>query len=228
MPVGVVVTIVRVEPTREQTAVRLLLILDRLGDPCASGDGAPPTAVRVIQAQRKLAKLDFLVRNPDYLADQIITACEQGRLTKERLLDARAVLEEREPELHTYRMLRNRHGAYEPMNNALAVLRHPGLIQVVRAGKSSDTHVRRRDYYLLAAGAEFAQRLRTEVPVLAWYDQQVSYVRMVAEGMSAEELKALQYEHAEYAGTPVGQMIAGISERVRARLAAALEREGLA
>lgn len=182
----------------------------------------------MIQAQRKLAKLDFLVRNPDYLADQIITGCEQGRLTKERLLDARAVLEEREPELHTYRMLRNRHGAYEPMNNALAVLRHPGLIQVVRAGKSSDTHVRRRDYYLLAAGAEFAQRLRTEVPVLAWYDQQILYVRMVAEGMSAEELKALQYEHAEYAGTPVGQMIAGISERVRARLAAALEREALA
>ncbi|MGW0550115.1 hypothetical protein [Streptomyces altiplanensis] len=216
------------EPTREQTAVRLLLILDRLGDPCASGEGAPPTAVRVIQAQRKLAKLDFLVRNPDYLADLIITGCEEGQLASERLLDARAVLEEREPELHTYRMLRNKHGAYEPMNNALAVLRHPGLIKVVRAGKSSDTQVRRRDYYLLAAGAEFAQRLRADVPVLAWYDQQVLYVRMVTEGMSAGQLKTLQYGHAEYAGTPVGQMIAGISERVRVRLAAALEREGLA
>jgi len=223
-----VVTIVQVEPTREQTAVRLLLILDRLGDLCGADDGAPPTAVRVIRAQRKLAKLDFLVRNPDYLADHIITACEEGRLAKERLLDAQAVLEKREPELHTYRMLRNRHGAYEPMNNALSVLRHPGLIRVVRAGKSTDTQVRRRDYYLLAAGEEFAERLRAEVPVLAWYDQQVLYVRMVTEGMPAEQLKALQYEHAEYAGTPVGQMIAGISERVRVRLTAALEREGLA
>lgn len=222
-----VVTIVQVGPTREQTAVRLLLILDRLGEPCDAPD-APPTAVRVIRAQRKLAKLDFLVRNPDYLADHIITACVEGRLPKERLLEARAVLEEREPDLHTYRMLRNKHGAYEPMNNALSVLRHPGLIRVLRAGKSSDTHVRRRDYYLLAAGEEFAQRLRAEVPMLAWYDQQVLYVRMVTEGMSAEQLKALQYEHAEYAGTPVGQMIAGISERVRARLSAELEREGLA
>ncbi|MFF2308170.1 hypothetical protein ACFVVP_37390 [Streptomyces sp. NPDC058128] len=205
-----------------------MLILDRLGDACGASEDEPPTAVRVIQAQRKLAKLDFLVRNPDYLADQIITACEEGRLTRDRLLDARAVLEEREPELHTYRMLRNKHGAYESMNNALAVLRHPGLIKVVRAGKSSDTHVRRRDYYLLSTGAAFAERLRNEVPVLAWYDQQVLYVRMVTEGMSAEQLKALQYEHAEYAGTPVGQIIAGIAERVRARLAVALEREGLA
>ena len=153
----------RVEPSREQTAVRLLFILDRLGEPCGPETGAPPSALRVIQAERKLAKLDFLVRNPDYLADQILGACEAGRLPKERLLDARAVLSEREPDLHTYRMLRNKHGAYEPLNNALAVLRHPGLIQIVRAGLSSDVRVRRRDYYLLEAGQEFAARLRAEV-----------------------------------------------------------------
>ena len=183
--------------------------------------------MRVIQAERKLQKLDFLVRNPDYLADLILDACAAGRLQKERLLDAKAVLSEREPDLHTYRMLRNKHGAYEPLNNALAVLRHPGLIQIVRAGLSSDVQVRRRDYYLLEAGQEFAAKLRAEIPVLAWYDQQVLYVRTATEGMSTEELKALQYGHAEYAGTPKGQMIAGISERVRARLAEALEREGL-
>lgn len=207
--------------------MRLLFILDRLGDLCDADSGAPPSAVRVIQAQRKLQKLDFLVRNPDYLADQIITGYETGRLPRERLLDARAVLLEREPELHTYRMLRNKHGAYEPLHNALSVLRHPGLIQIVRAGTSLDSQVRRRDYYLLEPGQDFAARLRTEMPVLAWYDQQVQYVHVATEGMSAEEIKAFQYEHAEYAGTPQGQMIAGITERVRARLAEALDREGL-
>jgi hypothetical protein len=101
----------------------MLFILDRLGDACRAGDDAPESAVRVIQSERKLQKLDFLIRNPDYLANVIISGCEEGRLPPQRLLDARAVLEEREPELHTYRMLRGRHGAFEQLNNALSVLR---------------------------------------------------------------------------------------------------------
>lgn len=43
----------------------MLFILDRLGDECEVGEGVPESAVRVIHAERKLQKLDFLVRNPD-------------------------------------------------------------------------------------------------------------------------------------------------------------------
>ncbi|MFF3585280.1 hypothetical protein [Streptomyces mirabilis] len=50
---------------------------------------------------------------------------------------------------HTYRMLRNDHGAYEALDNALSVLRNLGLIVVRRAGRVSDERVRRRDYFLL-------------------------------------------------------------------------------
>jgi hypothetical protein len=51
---------------------------------------------------------------------------------------------------------------------------------------------------------------------------------MAAEGMSGGQLKALQYGHEEYAGTPEGRLIGGITARVRQRLEAALAREGLA
>jgi hypothetical protein len=214
-------------PTSGQTAVRLLFILDRLGDKCEAMAGVPASAVRVIQAQRKLQKLDFLVRNPDYLANVIISGWEEGRLPPERLLDAQAVLKDREPELHTYRMLRNRHGAFESLNNALSVLRHLALIAIRRMGRTSDEFVRRRDYYLLEAGAAQAQKLRATEPLLAWYDQQTTYVAMAAEGMSGAQLKALQYGHDEYADTPEGRLIGGITVRVRARLDAALVREGL-
>lgn len=217
-----------VAPTTGQTAVRMLFILDRLGDACRGVDGVPESAVRMIQSERKLQKLDFLIRNPDYLANVIITGCEEGRLPGQRLLDARAVLEEREPELHTYRMLRGQHGAFEQLNNALSVLRHLELIAIRRAGRVTDANVRRRDYYLLEAGAARAQELRTVEPLLAWYDQQAAYVAMAAEGMSGGQLKALQYGHEEYAGTPEGRLIGGITARVRERLEAALAREGLA
>ncbi|MFF0205913.1 hypothetical protein [Streptomyces sp. NPDC005017] len=183
--------------------------------------------MRAVQSQRKLQKLDFLVRNPDYLADLIISRWADGSLPKERLLDARAVFKEREPELHTYRMLRNDHGAYEPLDNSLSVLRHLGLIQLRRAGRVSDGSVRRRDYFLLRAGADQAQRLRESEGVLAWYDQQTAYVAAAVEGMTGAQLKAQQYGQPEYAATHVHEVIGGITERVRERLDAALAREGL-
>lgn len=188
----------------------------------------PDTAVRAIRSQRKLQKLDFLVRNPDYLADLIISRWQAGERPAEQLLDARAVLRDREPELHTYRMLRNNHGAYEVLDNALSVLRHLGLIAVRRAGSVSDDRVRRRDYFLLQSGADQAQRLRENEQVLAWYDQQTAYVAAAVEGMTGAQLKAQQYGQPEYAATPVHQEIGGITERVRERLDAALSQEGLA
>jgi hypothetical protein len=82
-------------------------------------------------------------RNPDYLADVIVSGWEEQRLPSASLLAADAILEEREPELHTYRMLRNDHGAYEPLDNALSVLRHLELIAIRRLGRFADDHVRR-------------------------------------------------------------------------------------
>lgn len=208
--------------------MRVLFILDRLGVSCDDWPHAPDMAVRAIQSQRKLQKLDFLVRNPDYLADLIISRWQEGSLPAERLLDARAVFEEREPELHTYRMLRNDHGAYEALDNALSVLRHRGLIALRRAGRVSDDRVRRRDYFLLQAGVEQAQRLRETEAVLAWYDQQTAYVAAAVEGMTGTQLKEQQYGQPEYATTAVHEVIGGITERVRGRLDTALAQEGLA
>ncbi|MCK9922655.1 hypothetical protein MXD61_12365 [Frankia sp. AgPm24] len=215
-------------PTSGQTATRVLFILDRLGDDCGPADGVPGSAVRVIQSERKLQKLDFLVRNPDYLANVIISGWEEGRLPAERLLDARTVLEEREPELHTYRMLRGPHGAFEALDNALSLLLHYGLIARRRVGRISDESVQRRDHYLLEAGATKAKLLRDTEPLLTWYDQQTAYVAMASQGMSGAQLKALQYGHDEYANTPEGQIIGGITLRVRQRLETALAQEGLA
>ncbi|WP_413769089.1 hypothetical protein, partial [Rhodococcus pyridinivorans] len=64
-----------------QTAARILIILDKLGQiPTASEAQSFPTAVNVIRAMSRLAKLDFWLRNPDYLADELITDVEQGAI----------------------------------------------------------------------------------------------------------------------------------------------------
>ena len=216
-----------VEPSREQTSVRLLFLLDRLGDSCSGSDDPPPDAVRVIRAQRKIQKLDFLLRNPDYLANEVISAVEDGRLTTQSLLDAQRALHGPEPQLHTYRMLRDQHGAFEPLNDALLVLKHLGLITIRRAGAVGDDYVRRRDYFLLAPGVAQAEKLRADVPELSWYDTQCALLAQVVGGLTGGQLKALEYSYPEYANAVPGQLIGGISDRVRERLSEAMKREGL-
>ena len=122
-----------------QTAARVLVLLDVLGTPVGAScdvDGA----VAVISSLIRLQKLDFWLRNPDYLADELVTEFEQGRVSfdqvqphVQRMLDGDA------PQLHTYPMERYIHGAYEFIDDALAVLKLYGQIEHRRAANLGDS-----------------------------------------------------------------------------------------
>ena len=114
-------------------------------------------------------------------------------------------------------MLRYLFGAYEDLEDALAVLRQADL--VVRRKKGRPGHVVRTDYYLLQAGREMALRIRTELPALAWYSYRSALVVKLAEGQGATQLKDRQYIQDEYLQTLHGVRIQSITERARQRLA---------
>jgi hypothetical protein len=62
--------------TRMQDAVRLLMLIDQAAEPITgadvAGDPALEKAVGVVESQVRLQKLDFWVRNPDYLANELL------------------------------------------------------------------------------------------------------------------------------------------------------------
>jgi len=67
-----------------QAAARIFFLLDRLGQEPTEADLAIfPSAVRVIRATSRLAKLDFWLRNPDYLANEPLNDVEDGQLSAE-------------------------------------------------------------------------------------------------------------------------------------------------
>ena len=98
-------------------AVRLLLLLDAAAtdvDPQRAGT-APPGAVGVVRTQTFLQKLDFWLRYPDYLADELLTDYEKSG--EPFLLEiASNILDSEEPELRVIPMLRYKFGAYEPLD----------------------------------------------------------------------------------------------------------------
>ena len=206
--------------TRMQDAVRLLMLIEKAVEPVAlediAGDTALSTAVGVVRSQVRLQKLDFWVRNPDYLANELLNDFVSGDGDPALLALAGEILDSEEPELRRYPMLRYLFGAYEDLDDALAVLRQADL--VVRRRRGRPGHVVRTDYFLLEAGKEMASRICTEYGDLAWYSSRSALVVELAEGQGATHLKDRQYIQDEYLKTPNGARIPSIADRARRRL----------
>lgn len=200
--------------TRTQHAIRLLVLMDRTGEAVADDD--PPTAVKAVRSELRLQAMDFWMRNPDYLADQLITAVESGALAAGMLDIARSLLEDPEPDLHYYPMPRWFYGAYEAIDDAMALLETYGLATFRRSGEPGSKS-RRNQMFLTAAGEQTVGELAAD-SVLGWYVRQAELVAAVAGDTVGYKLKERQYEQATYAGTELGLDIAPIAEHVRKRL----------
>ncbi|TDC57871.1 hypothetical protein E1281_03370 [Actinomadura sp. KC345] len=159
------------------------------------------------------------MRNPDYLADELLAQAEDGSALNRdwALAQANVLLDGDEPDISRYPMVRWRFGAWEPLDDALALLLSHGLISVEAVGETP-VKVERWDYFLLTAGRDLAAELRTEAPDLAWYDDRAAIVLAVAGQRSGSQLKDIQYKQAEYERTVWKASISGITERVRERL----------
>lgn len=204
-----------------QDAVRILMLIDKAGTPVVGSTLAvadPPlaTAISVVRSQVRLQKLDFWIRNPDYLANELLNDYENGGQDPTLLQMAGEILDSEEPELRRYPMLRYLFGAYEDLEDALAVLRQADL--VVRRKKGRPGHVTRTDYYLTQAGKDMAARIRQDYPELAWYSTRAALVLLLTDGQGATTLKDRQYLVDEYLNTPHGVRIPSITDRARRRL----------
>ncbi|SDH71541.1 hypothetical protein [Pseudonocardia oroxyli] len=213
-PVGVVPV-----TSREQDAVRILLLLDNAGEPVDVAERTLPgldTAVCVVRSTVRLQKLDFWLRNPDYLADELLNDYEVS--LEQPLLDiAASILDSEEPEVRRYPMLRHKFGAWENIDNALAVLRGAGL--AARKRRGTVERVRQSDYYLLEKGREVAREIVAAEPVFGYYVSRVRLVVQLADGLGGTQLKRRQYLQREYAETPLREHISSVAPRARARLA---------
>jgi hypothetical protein len=201
----------------KQDAVRLLLLIHTAADPVPSpppGE-APRDAVAVLRTQVLLQKLDFWLRNPDYLANELLTRYEHDGDPQDLDL-AEQILASDEPEVRRYPMLRYLFGAYEPLDDALAMLASPRLVLKRRTRHGARPPL---DYYLTEKGQAVALQIVASVPELAYYVDRSRLVADLAGGRRGSALRDVQYLQQEYADTALGERIGGIAARARQRLA---------
>lgn len=206
----------RPSATRTQHAVRLLVLMSRCGEQPTELD--PPGMASVVRSELRLQATDFWLRNPDYLADELITLVESGAIEETYLGVAQGLLDDPEPDLRYYPMPKWLHGAYEPLDDAFSLLETYGLATAVRRGTPGQ-NVAQTQFFLTDAGAAAAADLAGD-PVLGWYSKQVELVALVAGDDVGSHLKERQYLQATYANAELGLNIASVADRVRKRLEA--------
>lgn len=200
--------------TREQDAVRILFLLDRCGQPLRPG--APQDAVSACYSQLRLQALLFWLRNPDYLANELLNEYVAQRLGPDAVREAAAIMRSDEPDLRTFHMVRFFYGAYEALDDTLALLRSVGMIRVQRLGTVDN--IREHAYYLLPFGRSCAVRMCAEIPAVQWYARRAQLIASVAGHTLGAVLKQRQHEQFDYHETQLGNRIKSIRGLVEQRL----------
>ncbi|MFF1847147.1 hypothetical protein ACFVW9_36405 [Streptomyces sp. NPDC058217] len=185
-----------------------------------------PDAVKAVRSLTRLVKIDFWLRNPDYLAHELLTEVEEGRQPPQNtLLLVAGMIGGKAPSLHRYPMAKYLYGAYERPDNALALLASRKHIRLLRVNESSANA--RKDYYLLPKGQAAATALREQVPPMRWYVHQAEAIGLIPEAVSGGLMRRRQYEHPGYEAAVNGRLIPEITEEVTKRAEDVAGRFGL-
>ena len=195
-------------------ALRLLYIFVNGAEPFLESHSSGASAI--LRGEVRLHAYEFWIRNPDYLAEELLDLFVATR-TQRYLDEAAAIFAAEEPDIRRLPMIRYKFGAYERLDDSLALLSSRNLVRTV--GTKSAIKVTEWDFLVMPRAFELAEGIEAEFPVLGWYGRRAALVNEVAAGRSGSALKKRQYEQLDYAETELGGVIPTITDRVRARLA---------
>lgn len=199
--------------TEYRDAVRILFLLveGSVKDP---GPDTSPGYPRRFEGETRLQALDFWVRYPDYLADELLAQYQESG-DKALLEAARTIFDDNEPSEKGIPMLRRYFGAYEPLDTVLSILAVAGLVRPVTVLHPTANP---RHFLLSEAGIELAGRIVKEHSIFEWYAARAKLVLKVAGSRGGNALKVRQHQQKEYHEAQLHDLIPTIAARVRARL----------
>lgn len=177
---------------------------------------APPDAEAIFRGEVRLNAMMFWLRYPDYLAWELLDAYEATR--RRPILDTvRRILSDDEPILRRDEMPKWRFGAYERIDDELAVLTAHGLVRpTMKPGRLRSAA---NDFLLYPTAFRVANEHRDNV-AYRWYRERMAIVTTVCRGDGGAALKERQYRHFEYFSTrphePIPPILPRVTERLRA------------
>lgn len=170
---------------------------------------------KVLNTEIKIQKVDFLLRNPDYLSYQLIELIDRDDVNREEIKDiVKEIFRCEEPEIRRLEMERFFFGAYEDIDEVIVFLKSFGFI---RYESERDTKLRtiKKKYYLTIKAKNKMEDNLNNIPTLQWYVRRCELIKKYFGDYSGSQLKSLQYQIEEYRDTVYKEYINSIQEKVR-------------
>lgn len=178
-------------------------------------DDTTPNLVRVLYTETKIQKIDFLLRNPDYFALELLNLLHET--THDRYLIKNVILDifrNKEPAIRRLEMRRFFFGAYEDIDDVIAFLESYGFI-VFESARNSDLKIVDKRYYITRYAEEKTESLLTEMDSLKWYIDRCEQIKKYFGDYTGTQLKNMQYEEDTYSKASYGEFIADVQEKVK-------------
>jgi len=198
---------------RNKDRIRIFLILFFFSEDY--NDSSSPNFKRLFESEVKLQKLDFWVRNPDYLCYSLLDMAEKEPTKRHEIKEiVQKIFEDREPEIRREEMRKFLYGAHEDIDDAVGFLDSVDLIKFV-SKKDILLRTREKKYYITDFGVNKVISNLPNLPFLKWYEHRCLLIKKYFGDKNGTQLKDIQYKIEIYTQTPYGQLIPNISHLVK-------------
>ncbi|MPM10898.1 hypothetical protein SDC9_57235 [bioreactor metagenome] len=170
---------------------------------------------RVLHTEVKIQKLDFLIRNPDYLCYELLDICNRENVKKEEIKTIiKNIFHSKEPQIRRLEMEKFFFGAYEDIDQVIAFLVAVGFIKYTTE-RNSILRPIEKNYYVTNEADQKMKKNMNEMPYLRWYVDRCLLIKKYFGEYSGTELKNLQYKIDEYRNTTYKEYIRDVAETVK-------------
>jgi hypothetical protein len=196
----------------ERQAVRMLFIIRYCG--VGQKQRALFGPQYVIESEKKLQKIQFWVRNPDYLADALLNEYNKVKIDVHKDViktTIHKIYQDREPIIRSTPMQRYFYGAYEPLDRVMALLISKRLV----SGRRQPTGHHKVHYYLTPEGQSLIKTMLAECPETHWYKERCQLIYSFWGQLSGNEIGGLQYSNQVYNSTSISEMLHPVTTLVK-------------
>jgi len=190
--------------------LRIFLILYVFSEPYS--DPELSNIRKIFQSEQRIQKIDFLLRNPDYLCyELLIKAKSDSSLQAEIKNIVKNIFSSKEPILKKLEMEKFFFGAYEDIDDVIAFLKSIDFIYFSSKKRADLKATIVKKYFITQDAIEKFKSVIGTLPSIQWYVDRCNLIKKYFGDLSGSQLRISQYRIDEYKNTSYHQYIGSIN-----------------
>lgn len=193
--------------------LRIFLILYVFSEPYS--DTKMPNARRIFQSEQRIQKIDFLLRNPDYLCHELINKAESDQNIRADIKAVvKGIFKNKEPILKRLEMEKFFFGAYEDIDDVIAFLKSIDFIDFTSKKRVDLKTTIEKKYFITQYAIDKFENVIGTLPSINWYVERCDLIKKYFGDLSGSQLRISQYQIEKYKNTSYNEYIGSINDIV--------------